>query len=72
VVVEKAPEASASELQRASKSVADKPTFRDAFRRNRCVVPATGYCEWLKRPDGRQPYYITATDGSVKVRRAKS
>jgi putative SOS response-associated peptidase YedK len=48
-----------------AETVADKPMFRDAFRRNRCVIPASGYYEWLKRPDGRQPYYITATDGSA-------
>jgi putative SOS response-associated peptidase YedK len=48
-----------------AESVADKPMFRDAFKRHRCVIPASGYYEWLKRPDGRQPYYITATDGSV-------
>ncbi len=39
--------------------------FRDAFARHRCVIPASGYYEWLKRPDGRQPYYISAADGSV-------
>jgi putative SOS response-associated peptidase YedK len=48
-----------------AETVADKPMFRDAFKRNRCVIPASGYYEWLKRPDGRQPYYITATGGSV-------
>src|SRR5260370_41609922 len=48
-----------------AESVADKPMFRDAFRRNRCVIPASGYYEWLKRPDGRQPDYISAADGGV-------
>jgi putative SOS response-associated peptidase YedK len=48
-----------------AESVADKPMFRDAFQRHRCVIPASGYYEWLKRPDGRQPYYISAADGGV-------
>jgi putative SOS response-associated peptidase YedK len=48
-----------------AESVADRPMFRDAFRRNRCVIPASGYYEWLKRPDGRQPYFISAADGGV-------
>jgi putative SOS response-associated peptidase YedK len=34
-----------------AESVADKPMFRDAFQRHRCVIPASGYYEWLKRPD---------------------
>ena len=41
------------------------PMFRDAFKRHRCIIPASGYCEWLKRPDGRQPYFISAADGGV-------
>jgi putative SOS response-associated peptidase YedK len=46
-------------------SVADKPMFRDAFKRHRCIIPASGYYEWLKMPDGRQPYFISAADGGV-------
>src|SRR6266436_2447349 len=48
-----------------AETVADKPMFRDAFARHRCVIPASGYYEWLKRPDGRQPYFISAADGNV-------
>jgi putative SOS response-associated peptidase YedK len=48
-----------------AETVADKPMFRDAFARHRCVVPASGYYEWLKKPDGRQPYFISAADGGV-------
>jgi putative SOS response-associated peptidase YedK len=39
--------------------------FRDAFKRHRCIIQASGYYEWLKRPDGGQPYFISAADGSV-------
>ncbi len=31
-------------------TVASTPMFRDAFKRHRCVIPASGYYEWLKRP----------------------
>jgi putative SOS response-associated peptidase YedK len=48
-----------------AETVADKPMFRDAFARHRCVIPASGYYEWLKRSDGRQPYFISAADGGV-------
>jgi putative SOS response-associated peptidase YedK len=44
-------------------SVADKPMFRDAFRRHRCIIPATGYYEWIKRSDGKQPYFSAAGGG---------
>jgi len=46
-------------------TVVDKPMFRDVFRRHRCIIPASGYYEWRKVPDGRQPYYFSAADGGV-------
>lgn len=46
-----------------AESMADKPSFRDAVRSARCVVPASGYYEWMKGPEGkRQPYYISSTE----------
>jgi putative SOS response-associated peptidase YedK len=48
-----------------AETVTDKPMFREAFKRHRCIIPASGYYEWLKRPDGKQPYFISAADGSV-------
>lgn len=47
-----------------AETVVEKPTFRSAFMRNRCLIPASGYYEWLKTPTGKQPYYYTARDGS--------
>ena len=48
-----------------AESLANKPTFRDAFKRHRCIIPASGYYEWIARPDGKQPYFISAADGGV-------
>lgn len=38
-----------------AETVATKPMFRAAFKRNRCLVPASGYYEWLATPTGKQP-----------------
>ena len=48
-----------------AESVAGKPMFRDAFKRHRCIFPASGYYEWIARPDGKQPYFISAAEGGV-------
>jgi len=43
-----------------AESLIEKPSFRDAVKRSRCVIPASGYYEWMKGPDGKKrPYYIT-------------
>jgi putative SOS response-associated peptidase YedK len=46
-----------------AEAVARKPTFRDAFKRTRCLIPASGYYEWQDTADGKQPYYFTRRDG---------
>jgi putative SOS response-associated peptidase YedK len=38
--------------------------FRSAFKRNRCLIPVSGYYEWQDTPGGKQPWYFTAKDGS--------
>jgi len=47
-----------------AETVSSKPAFRDAFRRRRCIVPASGYYEWQKLLGGaKQPFYITRRNG---------
>ncbi|NLU82755.1 SOS response-associated peptidase [Rhodococcus sp. HNM0569] len=41
-----------------SESITDKPAFRRAAVRRRCVVPADGYFEWEKRDGAKIPYYL--------------
>jgi len=48
-----------------AETVAEKPMFRSAFKRNRGIVPAGGYFEWETTEAGKQPYFISAADGSV-------
>lgn len=47
-------------------SVAEKPSFRTAYRKRRCIVPASGFYEWQVVPGQKwkQPYYVTLTDGN--------
>lgn len=46
-----------------SETLAQKPAFREAFARRRCLVPADGFYEWATRPKGgKQPYLLTPRD----------
>ncbi|MCW2567618.1 MAG: uncharacterized protein JWN54_1715 [Mycobacterium sp.] len=54
-------------LNARAETLGDKPAFRSAFARRRCLIPADGWYEWAPREHGpgRQPYYLTPADGSV-------
>ena len=47
-----------------AEGVFDKPSFRQAIRRRRCLLPASGFYEWQATPGGKQPWYITRRDGA--------
>lgn len=47
-----------------SETVHEKPAFRQAIRSRRCIVPASGFFEWVATPKGKFPQYITMQDGS--------
>ena len=48
-----------------AETAAEKPMFRSAFKRTRCIVPASGYYEWRAVEGGKQPYFISAADGEL-------
>ncbi|PWR05377.1 DUF159 family protein [Micromonospora acroterricola] len=49
-----------------AETVATSRAYAGAFARRRCLVPADGWYEWVRQPDGgRQAYYMTPADGSV-------
>ncbi len=45
-----------------AETVAEKPAFRAAFKRRRCLIPADGYFEWAKRGKQKTPMYISHTE----------
>lgn len=46
-----------------AETIAEKPSFRGAFRHRRCLMPADGFYEWKAMPKGpKQPYYIRRRD----------
>lgn len=48
-----------------SESAAEKPSFREALRQRRAIIPADGFYEWQAAPGGRrQPWYISRADGA--------
>ena len=46
-----------------AETAAEKPMFRDAFRRRRCLVPADGFYEWKQEGGRKWPVYIRMKDG---------
>lgn len=50
-----------------AETVNEKPSFRSAFRRRRCLIPADGFYEWRRVNGGKQPFYITLRGGEPFV-----
>ncbi len=46
-----------------AETVAEKPSFRAAYRKRRCLILADGFYEWRKESDGKTPYFISLASG---------
>jgi putative SOS response-associated peptidase YedK len=44
-------------------TLAEKPSFRTAFKRRRCLVPADGFFEWKGEKGSKQPFFVHRRDG---------
>lgn len=58
----KDPKVGARFINARQESLADKPAFRSAYQRRRCLVPADGYYEWKPEGTSKQPYFLTSQD----------
>ncbi|MEL7536334.1 MAG: SOS response-associated peptidase [Pseudomonadota bacterium] len=45
-----------------SETAFEKPAFRAAYKKRRCLIPADGFYEWHRTASGKQPYYVTTAD----------
>ena len=58
----KDPKVGARFINARRETVAEKPAFRAAYQRRRCLVPADGYFEWQNDAGKKQPYFLVAQD----------
>lgn len=48
-----------------AETVTEKPSYRTAVAKRRCLVPADGWYEWQRTATSKQPYYFSYEDGSL-------
>lgn len=58
----KDPKVAYSTINAKAETAAEKPAFRSAFRKRRCLIPASGFYEWQQQGKQKQPMYIRLRD----------
>ena len=65
----KSPDTGLKMINARLETAPEKPAFRGAFERFRCLIPADGFYEWRRGPSPtggpKQPFHITRSDGQV-------
>ena len=60
----KDPSIGARMINARAETVSEKPSYRSAFKKRRCLIVADGFYEWKKTDAGKQPYYLRLKDES--------
>jgi putative SOS response-associated peptidase YedK len=47
-----------------SETIGEKPAFREAFKKRRCIIPADGFYEWQRTGEKKQPFFFRLSDES--------
>jgi putative SOS response-associated peptidase YedK len=50
-----------------AEGIENRPAFREAFQRRRCLVPVDNFYEWQKTPTGKQPSGGPRADGAGRT-----
>ena len=62
----KSPDTGLKMINARLETVTERPAYRGAFERYRCLIPADGFYEWRPTPGGpKQPFHITRADGQL-------
>lgn len=48
-----------------AETLSEKASFREAYKKRRCLIPASGFYEWRKSADGKQPFYFYLKDTDI-------
>ena len=61
----KDPSVGARKNNARAETITQKPSFREAYRKRRCLIPANGFYEWKLENGLKQPYYIYPSGGAL-------
>jgi len=54
--------AGAKMINARAETITEKPSYREAFKRRRCLIPTTGFYEWKRIGKSKEPFYIRMKD----------
>ncbi len=61
----KEPSIGAKLINARAETVNEKPSFKSAFKRRRCLIIADGFYEWQRQEGKKQPYYFRLQNGHL-------